>query len=83
MKPNVSIALNALADQAEASLRDYLADYPTFLADLADNRRSREMAQTVAVDVLAVLSECWETPVENRLNVVTARLLAWQRITET
>ncbi len=82
MKPNVSIALNALADRAEASLRDYLADYPTFLADLADNRRSREMAQYVAVDCLATLSEIWSTSVENRLTMLTARLLAWQRLTD-
>lgn len=81
--PKVSPSLLAMADQAEAELRDYLQDYPALVADLRENPRSQQIAQSVSVDVLACLSEVWREPVETRLNVVCARLLAWQRLSDS
>lgn len=77
----ISPALLALTDQAEASLREMLDPTPSYAAELR-NGQLGTAAALVAVDVLAALSESWETSVEHRLDVVTSRLLAWQRITE-
>lgn len=77
--PPMSPGLLALTDQAEASLRELLGAYPSYLNEFHSPPIS-QAAALVAVDVLAALSECWEESVEKRLDVVTARLLAWRRI---
>lgn len=80
MNPPMSPSLLALTDQAEASLSELLEGFPSLKSDLRENASSSAAAQMVAIDVLASLSEEWEEPVERRLDTVTARLLAWQRI---
>jgi hypothetical protein len=78
--PPTSLSMLAMADQAEAALREFLDDSPSFMSELRDNPRSQMFAQIVAVDVLAALSEACEESVQHRLDVVTSRLLAWQRL---
>ena len=80
MAPPMSVGLQALVDQAEASLRDLLQDYPTFLADIRENARSAGAARMVAIDTLAALAEDANSSVEHRLDLVTARLCAWNRL---
>lgn len=72
----IPIALAAQVDQAEASLREMFEPFATYRADPT----SMNACGLVAVDVLAVLSENWTEPVEKRLDLVTAQLLAWKRI---
>lgn len=80
----ISPALSALVDQAEASLRDLLDTQPTYAAEVYDtDSDTARAASLVAVDVLAALSEAWETSVEHRLDLVTSRLLAWRRMCES
>ena len=76
--PAVTPAMGALVDQAEASLRDSLDACPPFLAYISGD--GVYAARMVAIDALAALSEAWESSVEYRLDLVTARLLAWDRI---
>lgn len=80
MSPAMTLRLQAAVDGAEAHLRIMLDNYPSLAHDLRENPRSQNVVQTVAIDVLAALSEAWEESVETRLDIVTARLLAWQRI---
>lgn len=75
----IPLALAAQVDQAEASLREMFGPFETYRADTS----SMNACGLVAVDVLAVLSENWTKPVEKRLDLITARLLAWKRITGT
>lgn len=78
----MSLAMTFEVDQAEAALRQHLTPYPGLAADLRENPRSQHVAQNIAVDVLAVIQELHEATVEDRLDAVTARLLAWYRIAE-
>lgn len=75
----IPVALQAQVDQSEASLREMFGEYPTYRSDTA----SMNAAGLVAVDALAALSEVWSESVEARLDVLTARLLAWKRISGT
>lgn len=72
----ISLALAAQVDQAEASLREMFGEFSNLRADAM----TMNGCALVAVDVLAALSEAWQESVEKRLDLVTARLLAWQRI---
>lgn len=80
MKPAMSLSLLAAVDQSEAWLRDWLAGFPQVEAEVRDSNEWRRAIEMVAIDALAALSEVWQQPVQERLDVLTARLLAWQRI---
>lgn len=82
MTPNLSPGLLAAVDGAELHLREWLSCFPLIDTDLRESTHTQRTVQMVSVDVLAALSEAWEAPVEDRLNLITARLLAWQRLTE-
>lgn len=81
MTPAMSPGLLAAVDGAEVHLREWLAAFPSVDREVRENSEWRRTVQMVAIDCLAALSEVWEGPVERRLDVLTARLLAWQRIT--
>lgn len=72
----IPLALMAQVDQAEASLRELLGEFHSWRTDPT----SMNACGLVAVDCLAALSEVWEQPVQVRLDALTARLLAWKRI---
>jgi len=78
--PPMTLRLQAAVDGAEAHLREWLSDSPSMLMEFRERGNSSRAAQLVAVDVLAVLSEAWDQSVEARLDIVTCRLLAWQRL---
>ena len=79
--PNVGAGLQALVDQHNAALRDLLDAYPQFKEQLTTVAESATAARMVVIDTLAALSEAYEESVEHRLDVVTARLLAWDNLT--